>query len=190
MRAAMDAIAEHGLHRLRMTHIAELAGMSPGHILYYFTSKESVLVETLRFSETEAAERRRVELAQIESAPRRLLRFIDLYTPSGKGDPELVLWLEVWARSPFNERVHEVHSQLDQLWVTDLADVVAYGLRRREFASVDADEFAERFCALLDGYSIRVVVGHRSFTRGTMIQRAASAAARELGFSVNALAKG
>jgi AcrR family transcriptional regulator len=39
VRAAIDVIAERGLGGTRVADIAERAGISPGHVLYYFDGK-------------------------------------------------------------------------------------------------------------------------------------------------------
>ena len=58
LKAAMDAISERGMFALRMQDVGERVGMSPGHILYYYRSKQRLLLETLRWSEDRLAEPR------------------------------------------------------------------------------------------------------------------------------------
>jgi len=58
LQAAMDTIAERGMARLRMADVGERVGMSPGHILYYYRSKQRLLLETLRWSDDRLAEQR------------------------------------------------------------------------------------------------------------------------------------
>lgn len=48
---AMRAIAELGPERVTMRVLGARLGMSPGHILYFFGSKDRLLLETLRWSE-------------------------------------------------------------------------------------------------------------------------------------------
>ena len=59
LEATIAAIADVGVDALRMTDISERAGMTPGHILYYFGNKDRILIETLRWSEHDLAESRR-----------------------------------------------------------------------------------------------------------------------------------
>ncbi len=150
-------------------------------------SGEDILAETLRWTEEELGERRRTELATLDDAPSRLVRFVEIYTPEGPGDPNWALWLEVWERSLGNGDIVAVEEELERAWLFDLADIVAYGIRRREFSPVDPDDFAERYCLLLDGYSMRLAAGHRAFTRVSVIRRLVSLAARELGFRASAV---
>lgn len=61
MAAAMATIAERGLAELTIAGLGRQVGMSSGHVLYYFGSKDELLLQTLEWSEEQlAAERRRV----------------------------------------------------------------------------------------------------------------------------------
>ena len=52
LRAALDVIAEAGIDQVRVAEIARRAGMSSGQLMYYFTSKEHILLETLAWTMT------------------------------------------------------------------------------------------------------------------------------------------
>ena len=185
--AALTAIAEHGGRGVRMAHIAELAGMSPGHILYYFQKKDRILAETLSWTEAAYARRRRDLLAHSEEAPAQLLRYIEIYLPDGPRDPRWVLWLVVYDRAPGDDEISSLTERFEREWHADLAEIVARGIRRGEFARVDPDEFTERFLVLLGGYGLRVLAERPGATRETTIRRLATLAAGELGFRLSAV---
>ncbi len=187
LEAARTAIAERGLDKLRMTHIAELAGMSPGHILYYFKSKDRILVETLRWSEAEFHELLEADFEAIADAPGRLAHFIAFYVPSGPRDPSWALWLEIHGLALADPELTAGLDKLADAWQHDLADIVALGIRQGHFRPVDAEDFAERFKAMLDGYSIRVAAGHPNFHREDVIRQAIRVAAGELGIAADRL---
>jgi AcrR family transcriptional regulator len=182
LEAAMTGIAEHGLHRLRLADIAELANMSTGHVLYYFKTKEKILAEALRWSEGQLGQRLRDELATIDDAPSQLMRFIELYVPVGPDDPRWTLWVEVYECSLGNSEIAALASELALVWQDCLADIIALGIRRDEFARVDSDEFADRYCALLGAFSLRIVSERPGAFRESTIRRTATLAANELGF--------
>ena len=187
LMAAMAAIAEQGVGRVRMTHIAQLAGMSSGHILYYFENKGAIFRETLRWSEGELAERWHAELEDIDDVAVRLVRFFEIYLPEGPDDAHWALWLEVHDRSLRDHETVAVQDELERVWRGELADIVALGVRRSQFKSVDADEFAERYCLLLDGLGFRLIAGYPGTTRPGTIERIARLAAGELGFRLSAV---
>ena len=49
--AAAQAIAERGFANVRVSDVADLAGMSPGHVTYYFPAKTDLLMRAIRQSE-------------------------------------------------------------------------------------------------------------------------------------------
>ncbi|MEU4266801.1 TetR/AcrR family transcriptional regulator [Streptomyces sp. NPDC026092] len=165
LEEAMAAIAEDGLAALTMSALAERLGTSGGHILYYFGSKDLLLLAVLRWSEAALAEERRALLARRLTAERKLDLFLRLYLPHGPRDPRWMLWIELWARIPANEALREAQRDLDRGWQEDLEALLTKGVTQSRFAPMDTDEVAARaseLLALLDGLSTRVVLGEQS----------------------------
>lgn len=161
----MAAIAEGGLASLTMSALAERLGTSGGHILYYFGSKDLLLLAALRWSEAALAEERRALLSRRLTAERKLDLFLRLYLPRGPRDPRWMLWIELWARTPANDSLREAQRDLDRGWQDDLEALLAKGVTQARFASLDAAEVTARaseLLALLDGLSTRVVLGQES----------------------------
>jgi AcrR family transcriptional regulator len=159
LRAARDAIAEHGLAELTMAGLGRRVGTSGGHILYYFGSKDRLLVETLRWSEQQLAEVRAGLLREAAPVTRRLAAYVDLYLPTGRADPRWILWLEVWGRSLADPEVLAAAAEIERPWALDLAALLREGARDGTCREVDTDAFTVSFHALLDGLAVRVVTG-------------------------------
>ena len=157
LKAAMEAISERGMFGLRMQDVAERVGMSPGHILYYYQSKQRLLLETLRWSEDRLAGPRARELEALPTGPARLERFIVIYLPTGSTHPEWLLWLQAWALSAEDPEVAGITGALNARWADDLAATVRFGSERGEFHVVDTTRFCEAFLAVLDGLSLHVL---------------------------------
>ena len=164
--AAVDAFAERGAEGVRLKDISDRVGMSPGHILYYFGRKDRVLLETLRWSETELAEQRRTELARYRSSWRAIERFVDLYLPVSASDPRWNLWAQVSAQPPGDVEGQAQIAELEQGWIADLGEWVARGVDGKDFAALDSSEvdaFALRWVLLMNGIAEQVrleVPGH------------------------------
>lgn len=133
----MAAIAEDGLAALTMSALAERLGTSGGHILYYFGTKDLLLLEVLRWSEAALADERRALLARRVTAERKLDLFLELYLPRGPRDARWMLWIELWARTPANESLHRAQEEMDQAWQDDLEALLAKGVARSRFAPMD-----------------------------------------------------
>ncbi|MFI1838572.1 TetR/AcrR family transcriptional regulator [Streptomyces olivaceoviridis] len=166
LAAAMDMIAERGLEKLTMAGLGREVGMSSGHLLYYFRSKDELLLRTLEWSEGRLGAERGRLLARPGSARERLSAYVDLYVPDGHRDPHWTLWLEVWNRSQnADEDARARQAAIEGAWHRDLVALIAEGISRGEFRRVDADRFATRLRALLDGFSIHVAIGLRGTDR-------------------------
>ncbi len=99
LAAAMEMIAERGLEKLTMAALGRAVGMSSGHLLYYFRTKDELLLQTLEWSEGRLGAERGRLLTRAGTARDRLDAYVDLYVPDGHRDPHWTLWLEVWNRS-------------------------------------------------------------------------------------------
>ncbi|NEB35394.1 TetR/AcrR family transcriptional regulator [Streptomyces sp. SID14515] len=163
LAAAMATIAERGLDGLTMAGLGREVGMSSGHLLYYFRTKDELLLRTLEWSEDRLGAERRALLAGpgSGSARERLDAYIDLYLPAGHRDPHWTLWLEVWGRSQNadDDDARARQAAIEGAWHRDLVALLAEGMSRGEFRPVDAERYAARLRALLDGFSIHVTVG-------------------------------
>ncbi|MFF3730617.1 TetR/AcrR family transcriptional regulator [Streptomyces sp. NPDC002476] len=160
LAAAMATIAERGLDGLTMAGLGREVGMSSGHLLYYFRTKDELLLRTLEWSEGRLGERRRTLLAGPGTVCERLDAYLGLYLPDGPRDPHWTLWLEVWNRSQnADDNARARQSAIEDAWHRDLVALLAEGASRGEFRAVDAERFATRLRALLDGFSVHVAVG-------------------------------
>jgi AcrR family transcriptional regulator len=182
----MDAIAERGMAGLRMADVGDRVGMSPGHILYYYRSKQRLLLETLRWSEDLLAEQRARELPALATARERLARFITIYLPTGAGHPEWLLWLQAWALGAENAEVAATTAELNARWTTDLSALVRFGSERGEFTAVDARRFSGEFLAVLDGLSLHVLHDTPTLDPHRAAAIALGIAAGQLGFDPDA----
>jgi AcrR family transcriptional regulator len=146
-----------GIDQVRLAEIARRAGMSSGQVMYYFASKEHILLETLAWREHEEARRLRIELAAVAAGWPRLELFVTLYLPSGLAEPVWILWMEAWARTPHNTQVAQFLDELMQPWRQELAQIVEEGIEAGVFQpqpQPPAGDFPIRFCALLDGLAV------------------------------------
>ncbi|MET7941591.1 TetR/AcrR family transcriptional regulator [Streptomyces sp. NPDC005302] len=166
LAAAMEMIAERGLEKLTMAALGHEVGMSSGHLLYYFRSKDELLLRTLEWSEGRLGAERGRLLAARGTARERLDAYVDLYVPDGHRDPHWTLWLEVWNRSQnAADDARERQVAIEGAWHRDLVALLAEGISRGEFRAVDPDRLAARLRALLDGFSIHVAIGLRGTDR-------------------------
>lgn len=172
LAAAMEMIAERGLEKLTMAALGREVGMSSGHLLYYFHSKDELLLQTLEWSEGRLGVERSRLLGRPGTARERLDAYADLYVPVGHRDPHWTLWLEVWNRSQsaaVDADARDRQAAIEGAWHRDLVALIAEGVSRGEFRPVDPDRFATRLRSLMDGFSIDVAVGLRGADRAQVL---------------------
>ncbi|MFJ5724108.1 TetR/AcrR family transcriptional regulator [Streptomyces sp. NPDC093149] len=172
LAAAMATIAERGLDGLTMAGLGREVGMSSGHLLYYFRTKDELLLQALEWSEGRLGAQRRTLLSGRVTVRERLDAYIDLYLPDGHRDPHWTLWLEVWNRSrSADDDARARQAAIEGAWHRDLVALLAEGASRGEFRTVDAERFATRLRALLDGFSVHVAVGIPGTGRSQVLEQ-------------------
>ncbi|WP_327421968.1 TetR family transcriptional regulator [Streptomyces sp. NBC_01527] len=170
LAAAMATIAERGLDGLTMAGLGREVSMSSGHLLYYFRTKDELLLQALEWSEGRLGAQRRELLARQIPVRERLDAYVDLYIPDGHRDPHWTLWLEVWNRSQnADAEARARQAAIERAWHRDLVALLAEGASRGEFRAVDAERYATRLRALLDGFSIHVAIGLPGTDRGGVL---------------------
>ena len=162
LEAASRVITDRGLAETRIQDIAEECGVSPGLILYYFESKDRLLVEALTYANDQFYLQTARELRKMPAASERLQRVIELSVP---GLPARVqparrmgaVARDLGARAPRpgdgegarrpRPPVGAVHRRGDPLRPPD---------RRVPAGRHDADELGVQFSAMTDGLAIQV----------------------------------
>jgi AcrR family transcriptional regulator len=181
LESAVELITEAGIDQVRVAEIARRARMSSGQVMYYFTSKEHILLDALAWRDHQDLVRTRAALTKVTGAWRQLERFIGRYLPAGPADPSWILWLEAWARAPHNRQVSQFLEELLAPWLDELAAIVERGIQQGAFARPAAiDDFTLRFSALLDGLAILRMRQMHQPSRKRLIELAMATARAEL----------
>jgi AcrR family transcriptional regulator len=180
IRAAMEVMAEHGVSGSRLADIGARAGISPGHVLYYFESRADLFIQALRAVEDELRDDVFTVTASMPSAGERLDYLLEVAAPTGPGDFRLLLWLDAWELAPRDPEVAHHLQQLEDRWLELLTGILEHGCANGEFRCDDLEEFALRFSALIDGLMIQVVVGSSHIDRRRMLEMCRQVATAEL----------
>ena len=162
LQAAAELIGERGFSETRIADVARRAGASPALVIYYFSTKDELLTEALRFSEKSFYAEVAAELERLRTARERLEMLVrTTCVPQGEGEIPGAwgLWFDLWAQAFRHPEIAKDRIELDQRWRDTIAQVVREGQATGEIGrSVDADLFGITFSALLDGLSIQVAL--------------------------------
>jgi len=181
LQAAVELITEAGIDQVRVAEIARRASMSSGQVMYYFTSKEHILLEALAWQDNRDFIRTRAAVESAKGAWRQLERFVGLYLPAGPADPTWILWIEAWARAPHNRQVSQFLEDLFSPWREALAAIVTGGIDEGVFAPSEViDDFTIRFTAMLDGFALLRLRHMHKPSRKRLVELAMTTARAEL----------
>jgi AcrR family transcriptional regulator len=166
LTAAAEVISERGVSNTRISDVAERAGTSAPGVLYWFPTKDELLVEALQFSDDRFYAGLTEELDRLDSATARLDRLIALWP--AEGDGETILWMELWVRALRDPQLAKTRERLDRRWRKAIADIVRDGQATGEFGDADADDIALFLSALMDGFAIQLALGDPAVTADTV----------------------
>jgi AcrR family transcriptional regulator len=161
LRAAAELICERGFWETRIADVAKRAGVSSALVIYYFGTRDRLLVDALRHSEESGYEAVRKMLAEVPSLRDRLSLVIK-WTCVPSTDNEIPgawgLRFDLWAQAFRHQEVKAARVELDARWRGMIVDAIESAQSGELDVSVDARTFALEFGALLDGLSIRVAL--------------------------------
>lgn len=158
LRAAAELICERGFGETRIADVAKRAGVSSALVIYYFGTRDRLLVDALRHSEESFYEAAESMLAETPSLRERLSLLIRwTCVPEGKDEIPGAwgLWFDLWAQAFRHDEIKAGRVELDARWRTMIVDAVSPDVDKRK---VDVRLFALEFAALLDGLSIQVAL--------------------------------
>lgn len=187
--AAGRVITDRGLAETRIQDIAERCGVSPGLILYYFESKDRLLVEALTYANDKYYLAQSRELRRIATARGQLERLVELSVPGLLDEyerlEEWALWLEIWVRALRDPSLAREREVLDRRWRQSIADIIRNGRDSGEFPDGnDADDLGMEIGALIDGLAVQVLLNDTALTPQRMKEVCLDVASRLIGFSL------
>jgi AcrR family transcriptional regulator len=158
LRAAAELICERGFGDTRIADVAKRAGVSSALVIYYFGTRDRLLVDALRHSEESFYEAAEQMLAEVPSLRERLSLLIR-WTCVPQGNDEIPgawgLWFDLWAQAFRHDEIKAGRVELDARWRKMIVDAI----KSAELdTKVNARMFALEFAALLDGLSIQVAL--------------------------------
>lgn len=189
LEAAARVITDRGLGETRISDIAERCGVSPGLILYYFESKDRLLVEALTYANDKYYLAQARDLRRLSTARERFERLVDLSVPGLLPDferlEEWALWIEIWVRALRDPALAKEAEVLDRRWRQSIADIVRSGRETGEFLDgADADEIGTQLGSLIDGMAIQVLMNDSQLDPETMKRLCMDVAAKLIGFAL------
>ena len=183
LSAAAELIAEAGVAETRIADVAKRAQVSSALVIYYFGTRDQLLVNALRFSEQtfyDAAERMLADVRPIRERLALVVRLTCTQQAEGEVPGAWGLWFDLWVQAFRHPEVSADRIDLDNRWRAMIIGVVQDGVTDGEASCDDPHRFALTFASLLDGLSIQVALADPVVTPDLAYEIAMSFAVREL----------
>jgi AcrR family transcriptional regulator len=167
--AAIGLVASKGYEATTVRDIAAAADVATGTIAYWFASRD----ELLRAALVEAARRfgRRLDdaLANAATPLSELIAHAEVATPRTEADVATqMVWIEFWRQAQRDPELRALHERMYDSWRERIAASVRTGVEAGAFRPVDADDWARRFVALVDGLALHVLLHPGTLTADDM----------------------
>ena len=148
LRAAAELLGERGFADARVADIAHRAGVSAALVIYYFGTREKLLISALSFAQDMFYQHAQRQLDTVPALRDRLSLLVTwICMPAGRAG---ALCLEMWAQAL---RCDAYRADMNLGWRNLIAYAVEGELTERCTAT---NEFAVQFAALLDGLWIQL----------------------------------
>ncbi len=187
LQAAAELIAERGFGETRIADVAKRAGTSSGLVIYYFGTRDRLLVDALRFSEETYYDAAAKLLGEEQDFRKRLSMLVEwscVPELPGEVSGSWGLWLDLWSTALRHPEVREARVELDARWRDLLERIVREGQESGAVgADIDPRQFALTFTVLLDGLSTQVALDDAEITSDVAYDIGMEYAEQRLGLS-------
>jgi AcrR family transcriptional regulator len=166
MAAARQVLLERGAVSLRVKDIAELAGIAPSSVLYYYPEIADLLLDVARGAMERYAEERGAAVREVEGAAARLRLAIHLGVPTGPEDEGSRLLYEIDALTGTSPAFKVLSAAFFDRQAHLYESLIEAGAAAGELRPVTgAATIARGLVAMEDGLGLQVVLGHGGIGR-------------------------
>ncbi|MGH2371981.1 MAG: helix-turn-helix domain-containing protein [bacterium] len=152
LRSTYRVLAEKGLKELSLQHVADQAGVSKGILLYYFGSKENLILAAMRWVLGRVAERIRTAVFEARSAEEKVTAMLDaiFIDPRANRDFYLV-FLDLLSTAARLDRFDELSATFRTTVNAVYAHIIEHGIEQGTFKIANANEAAAVVRGIIDG---------------------------------------
>jgi AcrR family transcriptional regulator len=156
--AALIAIRDRGVAALRIADIADIAGVSPGTVHYYFGDFNNLLREVHRLASDRFFAQRLAAVTQIADARERLSSMIATGLPRSSDDALVTALYYLGAHMSFRDDHFALSSGLFDKQVALYLGILEYGVAQGFFHITEPVlAVATNLVALEDAYALHII---------------------------------
>jgi AcrR family transcriptional regulator len=152
LRHSYHLISERGVHGVSLEEIASEASVSKGILLYYFKTKENLVLATMRWALSATADRIRTAMKGAHTPEARVLAMIDaIWVRAEINRAFYSTYLDLAGHAARNESFTELSAAFRSIVEGLYAEAVRDGVDAGAFAVEGVDEAATVVRAIVDG---------------------------------------
>src|SRR5919201_58355 len=153
LRLSYRLIATKGMHRMTLQDVADAAGMSKANVVYYFKTKEDLVLSTMRWVLGSVAERIVATTASASGRDEKIRAMVDvIFVDPQRNRTFYAVYAELIAHASRNARFAELNAWFREIVTGQYADVIRSTGRE---SAAEAEETAMLIRALIDGLFIQ-----------------------------------
>lgn len=130
--AAVRVFADRGFFHARVTEIAREAGVADGTVYLYFKSKDDLLISIFEVKMREVIQRFRHSVSDLQDAPSRLRRLVELHLGELQRSPDLAAVFQVELRQSYRFMREYAKGELME-YLDLIGEIVEQGQREKAF---------------------------------------------------------
>jgi AcrR family transcriptional regulator len=176
LRTTVELIRERGLWEVRLSDVAERAGISATSVVYYFGTKDQLFAEAIHVADEGFYEPLAGAFAGHPAAAERIVLLLRHSAAS-----DWPLWIDLWVYSRHHPETAAAQRHFHERWRMTIEEIVRYGCQTGEWSVSDPAAVALRLSALTDGLAVHMVLGDSEHTPERYVEMSLVAAALELG---------
>lgn len=152
IRRTYRLMGAKGADRLTLQDVADAAGVSKAVIVYYFKTKENLVLTTMRWVLSQVVERIHQALAGAATAEEKVTAMIDAIFIDPKRNRNFYLaYINLVDQSARHRRFNELSTTFRSIVDAQYAEVVEVGIAEGTFRHDDVQEAAMVVRAIVDG---------------------------------------
>lgn len=151
IRTTYGLIGEKGV-AVSLEEIASKAQVSKGVILYYFKTKENLVLSTMEWVLSQVAEQIRSAVLRARTPEGKIRAMLDVIFVSPDSNRQFYLnYLELVAHASRSHRFGRLSATFRSIVNGLYAEVIRFGVEQRRFSVSDVEEAALAVRAIIDG---------------------------------------
>jgi TetR/AcrR family transcriptional regulator, fatty acid metabolism regulator protein len=155
VRATYRLISSKGIERTTLQEIADAAGLSKAMTVYYFKTKENLILAAIRWVLARVAERLTSAVASVDPPEEKVQAMIDAIFVDPRRNRDFYLaYTALIGEAARNRRFNELNATFQSIMNSAYADLISAG-EGTTFAVDSVDEAAMGVRALIDGFFLQ-----------------------------------